>query len=486
MIKNIIETICKNAYDFPNSYAHISGEDKLTYKELNEKSNILANYLIKHYPDTEGQPILILGHKQNEMLIGFLGAVKSAHPYIPIDSSMPEDRIATINESANTLVMLTTETIKEIVKSHKGSEVPLDRAVTKNKPYYIIFTSGSTGQPKGVVITQNNLASFVNWQMDEHKYKPSTEVFLNQAPFSFDLSVNDLYCSLCSGNTLYSITKDDISNPKQLYTKLGESGITTWVSTPSFVDLCLAEPTFNDILLPQLKRFWFCGETLSHETAVTLAKRFNKTEIWNTYGPTETTVAVTSVKITKEILEKYNPLPLGIPKKDTRIDVIKKEDGSNEIIITGDSVSPGYLGKADLTKKAFYKVDGIQTYKTGDSGYFSDNMLFFTGRIDNQIKLHGFRIELGDIETHIQALTWIRDTIVLVKNKDLKNASLCAFIILDKNNYPLTEKETTNYIKNELSKSLPVYMIPRKYIFIDKYPITQNGKADRKKLLELA
>ena len=193
--------------------------------------------------------------------------------------------------------------------SHWMASPPID----PNAAFYIIFTSGSTGDPKGVIITAGNLGAFVTWMLAEHAFVPAGEVFLNQAPFSFDLSVMDLYLSLATGGTLHSITREEIADFRRLFRSLTESGLTTWVSTPSFAQLCLAERTFAAERLPGLRRFLFCGETLFPETAARLCERFPEAEVWNTYGPTEATVATTSIRITPEIAARGGALPIGFP-----------------------------------------------------------------------------------------------------------------------------------------------------------------------------
>ena len=188
------------------------------------------------------------------------------------------------------------------------------------------------------------------------------------------------------------------------------SGITTWVSTPSFAQMCLVERSFGEAMLPDLRRFLFCGETLANETAAQLLDRFPSAEVWNTYGPTEATVATTSIRVDREVLAQHAPLPVGYVMPGTRIP-IRGENGEEvaegergEIVIIGPNVSPGYLGRADLTEKAFFATEGTRAYRTGDWGRMREGLIFFEGRMDGQIKLHGYRIELGDIESHVCAL----------------------------------------------------------------------------------
>src|SRR4029077_4969466 len=216
----------------------------------------------------------------------------------------------------------------------------------KNDPFYVLFTSGSTGEPKGVIISLACLEHFINWMLAEQQFSKRPEVFLNQAPFSFDLSVMDLYCSLATGGTLFSISRDLIENPKKLYSALASSAVTTWVSTPSFAQMCLVEDNFAEAMLPRVRWFLFCGETLPPQTATQLLARFPQAQVWNMYGPTEATVATTSIQIDSAILEKYSPLPVGRVMPGTIIFIVD-ENGAElstnergEIIIIGPNVSP--------------------------------------------------------------------------------------------------------------------------------------------------
>jgi D-alanine--poly(phosphoribitol) ligase subunit 1 len=355
-----------------------------------------------------------------------------------------------------------------------------------NDPWYIIFTSGSTGDPKGVVITRGCLESFVSWITAEQNFVAGQEVFLNQAPFSFDLSVMDLYSSLASGGTLFSLTQEMIAEPRDLYAALARSNVSVWVSTPSFAQLCLAEPSFSKTMLPNVRKFWFCGETLAPEVAADLLKRFPTAEVWNTYGPTEATVATTSVRVEPETCRAT--LPVGRPKPDSRIYILQDctpvdEMERGEIVIAGPNVSPGYLNRPELTARAFYEIDGLRAYRTGDLGHFQEGLLYFDGRIDFQIKLHGYRIEIGDIEANLQTLDIVKDVVVIPIAKSGAMAYLAAFVIL-KAHPASSDFEISRNLKRELGQRLPDYMIPRKFVFLSQFPLTPNGKADRHQLAD--
>ncbi len=474
----------------PTRIAHHSGDRRLSYAQLSRDTESLAATLRRSLPDDQS-PIAVIGHKQPEMLVGFLASVAAGHPYIPIDASLPAARVSAILETARTALTLTPEKVQALLAEKDAPAVSApERQIQAEDPWYIIFTSGSTGAPKGVTITAGCLQSFLAWMLAEQKITPQAEVFLNQAPFSFDLSVMDLYLSLVTGGTLFSLSKDEIEDPPRLFPALAGSGITVWVSTPSFARLCLAEPTFSSASLPGLRKFLFCGETLPPEVAAGLLDRFPQAEVWNTYGPTEATCATTSVRIDRSLLGRYEALPVGFPKPDSRV-LVQTADGHpaaegerGEVIIAGPNVSPGYLARPDLTAQSFFHLDGQRAYHTGDWGHYQDGLLFFDGRIDNQIKLHGYRIEPGDIEANLRSILEIQDAVVLPHLNQGLPDYLVAFVIL-KAPPAQSEFETTRALKRQLGALLPAYMLPRKFVYCQQFPMTANGKTDRRQLSEM-
>jgi D-alanine--poly(phosphoribitol) ligase subunit 1 len=299
----------------------------------------------------------------------------------------------------------------------------------------------------------------------------------------------DLYCSLATGGTLFSISRDLIENPKMLYRALASSGATTWVSTPSFAQMCLVEEKFTEAMLPHARRFLFCGETLAPEMAARLLERFPRAQVWNTYGPTEATVATTSVRIDQMILEKYSSLPVGRPMRGTDVFVadeyrnVLPANERGEIIIAGPNVSPGYLARPDLGTNVFFQYRGQRAYRTGDWGRFRDGLLFFEGRMDEQIKLTGYRIELGDVEANLRALAQVRDAVAVPVIKNGAVQSLAAFVVLSGQNQ-VSHFQLTQTLRKQLGERLPAYMLPRRFVFLDAFPLTANGKADRARLAE--
>lgn len=471
----------------PERLAQVSDARSISYAELGERSDAVAAWLDCELGDRR-VPVAIHGHKESEMLITFLAAVKTGRPYIPIDLSTPPARIERVMEVSGAGILLTPAKVAEIPLVATPYEAV--RRVGDADPFYILFTSGSTGEPKGVVITLANLNHYLAWMRGAHDFTPGGEVFLNHAPFTFDLSVHDIYLALSTGGTIFSLTKETAGDFRALFDALRRCAATQWMSTPSFAQMCMIEKGFNHTMLPSMKRFFFCGETMAPETGAQMLERFPDAEVLNTYGPTEATIAVTSVPISRELIAKWNPLPIGRVMPGTQI-VIRGENGApvspgerGEIVIVGPNVSPGYLHRPDLTEKAFAECDGTRSYRTGDWGRDRDGLIFCEGRMDNQIKLHGHRIELGDMESNLRELEQVADAVVLPIWKGEKIDSVAAFVVLSAAKIG-TDFEQAAALKTKLGERVPPYMVPRKFIFLESFPMNANGKADRKKLAEL-
>lgn len=468
----------------PDRPVYTNGKERVSYGELWENAQKVAAHVEARC--TSKNPILVIGHKEPAMLAGFLGSAMTGRAYVPIDDKLPSERLENIRTITCPSLELTAANISEVCRA-AGGAVPC--AAETHDAVYVLFTSGSTGEPKGVVVTWQCLLSFLNWMLAEQKFSEDEEVFLGQAPFTFDLSVMDLYLSLASGGTHVSIPREILGVPKELFRLIAEVRPTNWISTPSFAVFCSADSTFRRELLPDLTRFLFCGETLPRRLAQALLERFPEASVWNTYGPTECTVAVTSVRVTSELLARYEEVPLGyampgaavFPGDDRRRPA--PPDCRGEILIVSPSVSPGYLARPELTNQRFFHCEGGRGYATGDLGILKDGLLFFSGRIDQQLKVNGFRIELGDIEQNLCSLREVRNAVAVPMKRGGVVEGIAAFVEVRVRNGE-TDFELTQQLRAAISKKLPAYMIPKKWIFRGNLPTTANGKIDRKLLAE--
>lgn len=605
---DVLERIDYFANNTPNRIAFKSVCGEITYSQLWEAAKKLSK-LIRNL-QAEGKlkpkaPIAVYGHKEPQMLVAFIGCALARHPYCPLDRSMPETRIDDILRTINTPFWIKCEEaearILELNVSNLGesdeyqAEYHVDKenqtddeyqAYKKNEAYdeyqadkeyeageaheidsseineiepsdvaYIIFTSGSTGKPKGVEVTIENLGNFLEWMTGVGSSIDDKEgrVFLNQAPYSFDLSVMDTYTALACGGTIASLDKGTMETPSNTMEFLKNQKVNYWVSTPSFVDMILAEKTFNSQNYPDIKVFFCCGERLTKTTANKLIEAFPNAKLINTYGPTESTVAISSVEICSEHIDSQDELPVGVVKSGTKVfihregdtiqdllnenivnekiynekveeglkpkdvlasqevdegfkgkdaiayqemekgfkqndDLVSQEpEEIGEILIEGNTVAKGYFKMPEKTALAFevVKMKNGQLrrlYHTGDLGYFKNGMLYCVGRTDLQVKVHGYRMELGDIEANILLKEDVEAVCVVPKRKDGKIRSLVAYVVSPS---ACGTFEDAKSIKQHLRGLLPEYMIPKKIKFVDRLPMTSNGKVNRKALEEV-
>lgn len=483
-MKDIIRTLKEHGENCPNQVAVKHNDEILTYEALNSFANQLAIIL-----KNAKTPLILYGHMSPFMIVGMIGSMKAGCGYVPLDTSIPQDRILSIIKKIEPQFIFNTtdeqleiEDIsfisKDLLTGVKQNEDTVSN-IKDSDIAYTIFTSGSTGEPKGVQISYESLNLFTNWMLELNQVG-SNQQWLNQAPFSFDLSVMSIYPCLMTAGTLNLVDKTMINKPKLLNEMLEESKINVWVYTPSFMEMCLMLPRLTEAYYSNLKEFFFCGEILANKTAELLLQRFPSAYIYNTYGPTEATVAVTSILVTEEVINQYNPLPVGLPQPGTKLSLTHE----GELIISGKCVSEGYVKDELRSKKVFNKLDGQKSYYTGDKAQFIDNQWFINGRIDYQIKLNGYRMELEEIEFQLRKLEKIRDAIVVPTYKNNKVTHLNAAVILNHCDEVKEVQTLTHDIKTELKPVLPEYMIPKKIIYMKKLPLTMNGKLDRKKIAE--
>ncbi len=506
---NILSEFKKNVELYADKALVVDSSAVMSFIEADKISDAIASFIYKKN-NTEQKPVIIRGHKENFFIPAILACLKTGCPYVPVESSIPQTRLQHIidDTAAGIVVDLAVErldlqvasvlTQNDILTLHDSENAfSLNSSFSDEDIAYILFTSGSTGRPKGVPITYRSLAVFVanligaEWLGAPMADYSIAAIYLNQVSYSFDVSILSLYPALCSGGTLFSVSSTDAVNMKQLHVKLADSEITTWVSTPSFAELCLADDRFNEALLPALENLHFCGEVLSVSLCKRLKQRFTKCRIFNLYGPTEATVAVTALEVTDAVLNNYESIPIGVPEPHSFLFLADAADGNSicsskgEIIISGEILSPGYLDNEAKTRDNFrnFTVNNktVRGYKTGDLGSFKDNMFHYHGRMDFQTKLNGHRIELLDIEENLKKITGVRDAAVLPFYQDDSVKYLEAFVLVNEENSNLKLK-TIVYLKQSLASLLPQYMLPRKFNLMETFPLNSSGKVDRKKL----
>lgn len=453
----------------------ISGSDRdLTWGEFKIEVEAMKEKILS-YNLPQGHPIVIYGHKETDFIVSIVASMSLKMPYIPVDTIYPLERLNKIIDTTQSVLLI--DTIQnELQYNKRNSKTTYLR---DEQIIYIIFTSGSTGEPKGVQITKSAILDFKQWLLGDFELS-NKKIFMNQAPFSFDLSVYELMGFLLFGSTIILNSREMVDNHLNFFERLKKYKCNVWVSTPSFISKYLMSGEFNQDSIPELKDFLFCGEILPSITARRIRKNFTNARVLNSYGPTEATVATTLIEISDEIAEKYKKnLPVGFVKPRTKIDLLNKDnEGIGEIQIIGDNVSIGYFKNEQLNKEKFLLIDGKRAFNTGDYGYFENGMLFFAERKDELIKLHGFRIELTEIDNELINIENIKDAITVPLKRGNEVVKLVSFIISD-------DEINIDEIKEKIAKILPYYMVPSDMIQIGKFPYNANHKIDKKALIEI-
>ena len=454
----------------------VSGSDKdLTWDEFKTEVEKLK-IEISSYNLPKGHPVLIYGHKEVNFIVSMVACMSLGLPYIPVDTIYPKERLNKISTIVKSSMII--DTIENKINFDINN---LETSYALNDPIiYIIFTSGSTGEPKGVQITRNSILDFAIWLEEDFAFS-SKNIFMNQAPFSFDLSVYELIGFLLFGGTILLNSRETIENHIEYFERLKKYNCNTWISTPSFISKYLLSSEFTTTQINSLETFLFCGEVLPSTTAKRILNNFPNSKVLNTYGPTEATVATTIVNITKEIIEKYpKNLPVGYVKKNTTINLLDIDNENiGEMEIVGDNVSIGYFKNDELNQQKFEKKYEKRSFRTGDFGYFEDGMLFFANRKDELIKLHGFRIELGEIDKEFTNNKAVSEAITIPLKRGNEVVKLVTFII--SNNSDLNME----LLKEEIAIVLPYYMIPSDIVVLEKFPYNANHKIDKKELVEI-
>ncbi|MFE3576472.1 amino acid adenylation domain-containing protein [Lysinibacillus sp. NPDC059133] len=474
-------------------------DNSYTYEELNQRSNQVANYLIRQGVQKNSY-VGICIERSIEMVVGILGILKAGAAYVPIDPRQPHERQSFIVNDVNMKLVLTQQHLfdtfscdikvialdRDVEEIEKEDNSNPDVKSESQNPAYVIYTSGSTGKPKGVIIPHRNVIRLFSSTSHWFRFNEK-DVWTNYHSFSFDFSVWEIWGALLHGGKLIVVPHWISRSPKDFIDLIFKEKVSILNQTPSaFKNLM---PVLLEARHPELdlRYIVFGGETLEFGDLKDWFTYYGDEhpKLINMYGITETTVHVTYFPVTKESVHLSKGSITGVPIPDLEIYVLDKfmqpvpPGVHGELYIGGEGLAEGYLNRAELTNERFiknpFKTNG-KLYKSGDIvKVTNDNNLVYIGRIDNQIKLNGYRIELGEIQKVIKDYPDIKDVLLMVYEDDESNKILVLYIV---ENHQVNINLLNDYIESQL----PEYMVPQVIIPIDKFPLTNNGKVDIKAL----
>ncbi|KRC76358.1 D-alanine--poly(phosphoribitol) ligase [Achromobacter sp. Root83] len=472
-----------NTYDFTDTTAGaaatavVSAQGSLSWAALRAATAVWETEA-RQAGARPGVPLLISGHKEAAFLVAMLGCLRLNVPFVPVDVINPPERVARIGQ----LVQAGLRYDAQAGAFTPASDAPAPLEETGLA--YIMFTSGSTGDPKGVQIGRESVTLFAGWIQDCLALG-AAPAFMDQMLFSFDFSLFNWVGALALGGTCVLCPRETIGQRDVFVSYLAETRINVWASTPSFVRQQLFNPAFDQAHLPDLRVFVFGAESLTPAMAEELWQRFPRVRIVNSYGPTEATCSTAWVEIDPALRAAApNPYPIGRAKPYAEVFI---ENG--EICIAGDHVMRGYLNRPDLNATRMFTRHGKRGYRSGDLGdQDAQGLVTFRGRIDDQIKLHGYRIELAEIDAALAALPGARaGATVALRRPDGAIVRLIGFVepsLPGPAGLQPLPAELGDW-KHRLGRRLPPYMIPSELVACHRFPTTSTDKADRKQLERL-
>jgi len=471
--------------------------ENVTYDELNKLSNKIANYFlsvgIRKYD--------VVGIFNTKTPIGYasmLAALKIGATYSNIDEENPLNRLNKILQTCKPKILISDHLInlkQKIVNLGDNkiyadfSDVDLDifKNIISSTPAYIMFTSGSTGIPKGVLISHGNILSFIAWSIERFSVN-THDRFAQVSPLYFDNSVFDFYTALFSGACLVPIDKQTSKNPRKLTEHVDRQQCTIWFSVPSLLVYLLTMRVLREDNMKSIRSFVFGGEGFPKGELKKLYELYSKrSSLVNVYGPTEGTCICSSHNITQTDFEDMSKLaPLGPINPNFEYLVADRElhdveaGKKGELYLIGPNISLGYYNDLERTNSSFIQNPKIHThvdiiYKTGDLVYERDGLLWFAGRIDNQIKHMGYRIELEEVESALNGLNYISQSAVLYERVNDNYGKIVAYVASN-------SKITESRIKEDLHSLIPEYMIPNIVDIRGELPKNANGKINKKLL----
>ncbi|MCB9100063.1 MAG: amino acid adenylation domain-containing protein [Anaerolineales bacterium] len=477
----------------PNITAIVFEGQQLTYRELNERANQLAHYLQNLGVGTETL-VGIYVERSIDMVVGLLGVLKAGGAYVPLDPAFPADRLAFMVADSEAKVLLTQQLLKDLLPvTDDVKTVCLDtdweliaQESSDNLPAqsqahnlaYVIYTSGSTGKPKGVQLEHQGVVNFLTTMRQEPGLAPD-DVLLSVTTLSFDISVLEVFLPLTTGAQLVVVSRATAADGKRLAAELEQSGTTVMQATPATWRL-LIESGWSGLASLKI----LCGgEALPRDLANQLLDRC--AALWNVYGPTETTIWSTTI----QVQPGENAISIGRPIGNTQCYVLDAElqpapiGVPGELHIGGDGLARGYLKRPELTNEKFIAdpfrdKPGARLYKTGDLVHYRpDGTIEFLGRIDHQVKIRGFRIELGEIESVLTQHPAVHMAVVTDREDVPGDRRLVGYIIPNNGDEPKVSE-----LRRFLGETLPAYMVPSNFVIMEAFPLTPNGKVNRRAL----
>lgn len=491
--KTIVDLFEEQFVQTPDHNAVAYEDIRITYKELNERSNELALSIKEQANAEEIAGIYVT--PSPEMVIGILAILKAGLAFMPLDPNQPAGRLEYMLKDSQCKLLLTTESGQNDF-SFKGEKIIIDSRKqlngfeeinTKTKlgdVAYVIYTSGSTGKPKGVKVSHGNLVNYALWLKQELKLNPGDKSVLTSS-YAFDLGYTSIFPALISGSELHLVPKTLYYSAEGLLDYISQNNISYLKVTPSLFKTIIGAANFGTASLNSLKHILLGGESIIAGDIETASKNYPHVRFINHYGPTETTIGCIANHVTPSDFSQFIERPtIGKPISNTKAYLLNKKMGllpigcKGELYIGGAGVSLGYLGNEELTKEKFLDnpfVPEEKMYRTGDLvRRLPAGDIEFLGRIDQQVKIRGYRIELGEIEHQLASHNGIKECVVQVREIEA-DESLVAY-------YVSSSEISSGEFRGHLSERLPDYMIPSRYVRLDRVPLTPNGKLDSKSL----
>lgn len=465
----------------PEAEALVFEGRSMTYGELDRRSAALAAALAARGIGP-GDFVAVALERSFELIVALLGVIRSGAAYLPLDATHPADRIARIMAAAAPRALLATAPLPGDVPLLPPAEWPGTGAApagpAPGDAAYAIYTSGSTGEPKGAVIEHRAIVNRLEWMREHYGIGPGDRI-LQKTPATFDVSVWEFFLPFLSGATLVVAAPGAHRDPAAIARLIREQRITTAHFVPSMLAAFLAHPDSAGLAM---KRVFCSGEALTPD----LRDRFHATmaaELHNLYGPTEAAVDVSYWDASRG--DRSNPMPIGRPVWNTRLYVLDAalrplpHGVTGELFIAGVQLARGYLGRPDLTERAFILDPfhpGERMYRTGDLARFRpDGAILYLGRADGQVKLRGFRIELGEIEAAIASSPMVLQNRVIAREDRPGDKRLVAYVV------PSPDYETED-LRAHVAARVPDYMVPSAFVALDALPVNSSGKLDRNAL----